>query len=260
MDTDEFEQKMRDLEYFHTLRCLPGAWIVLRLDGRGFTKFTERYGFEKPFDFKFQDVMRQTAQALLEELHGIYAYTESDEISVLFRQNWDLFDREVEKLISISAAEASATFTLACQQVVHFDSRIWLGVDHSQVIDYFRWRQEDAARCALNGWCYWTLRKEGKSPAEAMSVLRGTSVSFKNELLFQRGINFNSLPLWQRRGTGLYWERYEKVGYDPLRKMETVALRRRVKIDEELPMKDDYATFIRAILDANSASPARSAS
>lgn len=56
MDSDEFERRMRALEWFHTLRCLPGAWVVLRLDGRGFTKFTEREGFEKPFDLRFQDL------------------------------------------------------------------------------------------------------------------------------------------------------------------------------------------------------------
>jgi tRNA(His) 5'-end guanylyltransferase len=42
MDSDDFEKRMRASEYFHDLRCLPGTWVVLRLDGRGFTKFTER--------------------------------------------------------------------------------------------------------------------------------------------------------------------------------------------------------------------------
>lgn len=162
MHNDEFEKRMRALEHFHSLRLPPEAWTVLRVDGRSFTRFTET-GFEKPIDTRFQQMMRQTAQALLEELHGIYAYTESDEISVLFNPGWDLFDRELEKLVSISAAIASATFTHASQRIVHFDSRVWLGSDTSQVVDYFRWRQTDAERCALNGWCYWTLRQAGKS-------------------------------------------------------------------------------------------------
>ncbi len=102
MDSNELEQAMRDLEYFHQLRCLPGAWIVLRLDGRGFSKLTTSQ-FDKPFDGRFRDVMHQTCKALLEALHGIYGYTESDEISLLFRRDWNLFDREVEKLVSISA-------------------------------------------------------------------------------------------------------------------------------------------------------------
>ena len=250
MGSDTFDKRMRLSECFHALRCLPGAWVVLRLDGRGFTRFTEREGFEKPFDIRFQQLMRHTAQTVLQELHGIYAYTESDEISVLFRPEWDLFDREVEKLVSISASIASTTFSLEHQGRAYFDSRIWLGTNKEQVIDYFRWRQEDAARCALNGWCYWTLRKEGKSPGAATAEMQGRSIAFKNELLFQRGINFNDLPLWQRRGTGIYWETYDKRGYDPRQQKEVLAKRRRIAIAGDLPMKEAYGEFIRSLFHA----------
>ena len=53
MDNDIFEQQMREGERFHTLRCDLGNCIILRLDGRSFTKFTSRAGFEKPFDSTF---------------------------------------------------------------------------------------------------------------------------------------------------------------------------------------------------------------
>src|SRR5262245_51449437 len=126
MTHEEFEKQMRALEYFHSLRFLPGAWVVLHLDGHGFTRFTASR-FEKPFDVKFHAYMVQTARRLLEQLQGIYAYTESDEISLLFPPTWSLFDRELEKAVSISAGLASATFTQACGVAVHFDSRAWLG-------------------------------------------------------------------------------------------------------------------------------------
>jgi tRNA(His) 5'-end guanylyltransferase len=51
---------MRALEVFHSLRLLPGAWVILRLDGRGFSRFTEAR-FEKPFDVRFHELMMQTA-------------------------------------------------------------------------------------------------------------------------------------------------------------------------------------------------------
>jgi len=247
MNADEFEARMRALEYYHTIRLLPGVWPVIRVDGHGFSRFTESR-FEKPMDARFRDAMVKTAQALLKELHGVYAYTESDEISVLLPREWNLFDRELEKAVSISAGIASSTFTLACGEAAHFDSRVWLGTDKALVGDYFRWRQADAARCALNSWCYWTLRKSGQSVKEATDALVKKSVAFKNELLFQHGINFNELPAWQRRGTGLYWERYEKEGFNPVRNERVTAVRRRIKTDTELPMKDEYSRFIRRLM------------
>ncbi len=124
-----------------------------------------------------------------------------------------------------------------------------MSVNKSQVIDYFRWRQADTARCALNGWCYWTLRKAGKSVGQATSLLEGKSIAFKNELLFEYGINFNDLPTWQRRGIGLYWEEYEKEGYNPIHKQAVVVKRRQINFDRELPMKEAYAELIGSILD-----------
>jgi tRNA(His) guanylyltransferase len=251
MESNDFESKMRELEYFHSLRILPGAWAVIRVDGRSFSRFTAER-FEKPFDLKFHDLMITTTQALLEGLQGIFAFTESDEISILLPTDWDLFDRSLEKAVSISASIASSQFSCAIGEPVTFDSRIWVGASKSQVGDYFSWRQADATRCALNGWCYWTLRKLGHSARKATSMLDGKSVSFKNELLFEHGINFNDLPGWQRRGTGMYWEEYEKIGYNPKEQIEVKATRRRIKIDRELPMKDEYRTLIRKIVDTYS--------
>ncbi|HJT78740.1 MAG TPA: tRNA(His) guanylyltransferase Thg1 family protein [Gemmataceae bacterium] len=247
MRPDEFDGRMRALELFHVLRLPPGAWVILRLDGRGFSRFTETR-FEKPFDPRFHDAMVQTTQTLLEDLQGRYAYTESDEISVSLPRTWDLFDRELEKAVSLSAGLASATFSLACGTRAHFDSRAVLAAEDEQVVDYFRWRQADATRCALNGWAYWTLRKAGQGVAEATAALKGKSVADKNELLFRAGINFNDLPLWQRRGAGLYWERHEREGYNPKSGQKVATTRRRIKVDRELPMGEEYADFVGRLL------------
>lgn len=40
MEANRFEAKMRELEYFHGLRLLQEAWAVVRVDGRGFSRFT----------------------------------------------------------------------------------------------------------------------------------------------------------------------------------------------------------------------------
>ncbi len=247
MRPDDFEGRMRRLEYFHALKCPDGAWVVLRLDGRGFTRFTEER-FEKPFDERFHGHMVATARAVLEDFGGVYAYTESDEISVLLPRGWAHFDREVEKAVSVSAGLASAVFSLACGTAAHFDARVVVAPTDEQVVDYFRWRQADATRCALNGWCYWTLRKERLDARAATKQLSGLTVADKNELLFRRGVNFNDLPAWQKRGTGLTWEEYPHAGRNPLSGEGVMTTRRRVREDRELPMGDGYSAMIASLL------------
>jgi tRNA(His) 5'-end guanylyltransferase len=67
--------------------------------------------------------MTQTASALVTELQGAYAYSESDEISILLPPQWDRYDREVESLVSLSASFASATFSVAAGLPAYLDSR-----------------------------------------------------------------------------------------------------------------------------------------
>lgn len=247
MKIAELEARMRRGEYFHGLRALDGMYIVVRVDGRSFSRLTERT-CEKPFDAKFHQRMTETAKALLTSLQGTYAYTESDEISVLLPRDTDLFDREVEKLVSIAAGAASANLSIAMGEPVEFDARLWVGARRADVVDYFRWRQADATRCALNGHCYWTLRNEGKSVKEATRALLGMSVSKKNELLFARGINFNEVPSWQRRGSGVYWDTVVKTGRNPKTGAEVTTNRRRLCVDGDLPMKETYGKFVTRFL------------
>ena len=114
---------------------------------------------------------------------------------------------------------------------------------------YIRWRQEDAHRNSLNAHCYWMLRKEGVSELAATQKLEGKSISFKNELLFSRGINYDKLPAWQKRGIGLWKETFVKEGYDPIRKAAVPAVRNRLTVCEELPLGEEYAKLIRGFLE-----------
>ena len=193
MKNEKLENRMRQGEYFHSLRVPTENWTILRLDGRSFSKLTgER--FDKPFDSNFHHLMLETTKALVKEFNALLAYTESDEISVLLPFTWDFFDREVEKVLSISASVASSVFSVSFGEPIQFDSRIWLGGLVDSVVDYFCWRQNDATRCALNGWAYWKLREEGLSAREVTRKLDGLSNSDKQEFLFQKGLNFNDLP------------------------------------------------------------------
>jgi tRNA(His) 5'-end guanylyltransferase len=186
----------------------------------------------------------------------MYGYTQSDEISVLFHPSDETFGRKLRKLTSILAGEASAKFSLLLGDIAAFDCRISQLPQTGDVVDYFRWRSEDAHRNALNGHCYWMLRQQGESVEAATTYLAGLSVAEKNELLFRQGVNFNEIPHWQKRGIGVLWETYDKAGTNLLTGEAVVALRRRVRVEFDLPMKDEYSAWIRKFIDRELAASA----
>jgi tRNA(His) guanylyltransferase len=250
MKFDELDGEMRVFETASDRCVLPDIYIVARVDGRSFTKLTkEVHHFEAPFDARFRDMMLDTAEHLMTcGFRIIFAYTQSDEISLLFHRDEESFGRKTRKLNSILAGEASANFSLQLGAVGAFDCRICELPTVARVRDYFRWRNEDAHRNALGAHCYWMLRKDGNGVADATTQLKGMSIAEKNELLFQRGINFNDLPLWQRRGVGLYWEEYERTGIDPRTGAEVPATRKRLCRNLELPMGDEYSRFVESLV------------
>lgn len=246
MKFDDLDARLRVFETTSDQCVLPDIYIVVRLDGRGFTRLTkEVWQLEAPFDVRFRDIMLETTEHLFEcGFSSVYAYTQSDEISVLLRRDEAAFGRKMRKLLSVLAGEASARFTLSMGQLACFDARISQLPNESLVRDYFLWRQEDAHRNALNAHCYWLLRKRGQNAQQATERLRGLVVAEKNELLFQSGLNFNELPSWQKRGTGVYWENYEKQATNLKTGEAVIATRRRLKRDLELPLGAEYANFI----------------
>lgn len=250
MKFDDLDKKMRVFETAADLCVLPGMFMVARLDGRSFTRLTKDVcQFEAPFDERFRDLMVTTAESLMScGFRVLYAYMESDEISLLFDPEEQLFGRKLRKYNSTLAGEASAQFSVRLGRAASFDCRISQLPSPVLVVDYFRWRNEDAARNALNAYCYWTLRKSGLDERQATKQLLGLSVGQKNELLFQYGLNFNDVPNWQKRGVGLYWEEYEKPAVNPLTGENVVARRRRVAKEFDLPMKDAYTEFMWNLL------------
>lgn len=250
MKFEQLDRRMRVFETAHDHCVLPGIYMVARVDGRSFSHLTRvALGLEAPYDEAFRDAMVATLAHLMECGFGVaYGYTQSDEISLLLRRDERLFGRKLRKILSVLAGEASAAFSLKLGRLGAFDCRVSQLPRVEDVVDYFRWRSEDAHRNALNGHCYWLLRGQGMSDVEATRALDGASVSQRNELLFQHGINFNDLPAWQRRGIGAYFETVTEPARDPRTDAETVKTRRRLKVDVDLPMKDAYEAFVRALI------------
>ncbi len=251
MKFDDLDTKMRCYEQSIDQHVLSDMYLVARLDGRSFSRLTKEIcDFEVPFDERFRDMMVNTVKVLMDcGFRVVYGFTESDEISLLFHTDEDTFGRKVRKFNSILAGTASAAFSLQLGQVAALDCRSVPLPNLERVQDYFLWRQEDAHRNALNAHCYWMLRKEGMSVKEATEMLEGKSVSFKNELLFSRGINFDKLPSWQKRGIGVHWGDVEKTGYNPITKQVVKTIRKVLTVDYELPIGEEYAKYVISFLE-----------
>lgn len=86
---DSLGDRIKDYERRETdRRALKGLPVVVRCDGRSFSRFT--HGMARPYDTSMADLMLETAKYLVEQVDGArVAYTQSDEISLIidpFRQ------------------------------------------------------------------------------------------------------------------------------------------------------------------------------
>ena len=249
MHFNEFDSKMRVYEESLDQYILPEMHIAVRLDGRSFTGLTKRMNFEKPFDERFRDLMVNTVKSLMESgFRVVYGYTQSDEISLLFHRNEETFGRKVRKINTTLAGEASGAFSLGIGEIATFDSRVIPLPNEKILADYFAWRQEDSKRNALQGYCYWTLRKEGKTASQASRILNKQGYKFKMELLDERGINFDELPNWQKHGVGVYFKEIEREGFNPIKKEKVIAKRRELFADYDIPEGDEYRKFVLEFL------------
>eukprot|EP00775_Hariotina_reticulata_P000608 gene608-896_t len=156
---------------------LPGCWIVIRVDGKAFTKFCDAHNFEKPHDKQGLDLMDECAKCVIREYPDArLAYGESDEYSFVLHKDTCLYEQPL-------------LYTPV------FDGRAVCYPTLAVLRDYLSWRQADTHINTQYNTCYWCLVKSGKTPAEAQDTLKGTDTAFKNELLFsQFGINYAHLP------------------------------------------------------------------
>lgn len=90
-------------------------YIIAHIDGRSFSKMIKNK-FKKPFDDTFIEAMNETAKYLCKEVQGcIFAYTQSDEISLIIKKNDPegdvFFGGRMCKMQSIIASLATSKFS-----------------------------------------------------------------------------------------------------------------------------------------------------
>jgi tRNA(His) 5'-end guanylyltransferase len=248
---------MKECEIFSNLKVPCGSKIVIRADGRNFSRLSTTLKLEKPYDLDFVKAMIATGQEFFREFSPSFIYTFSDEINILLDEI--PFKGRLEKINSVFASFISGALTRQILRdsrfsniieqsetfkSISFDSRI-IPLNYEQLVAYFKNRQGEAWRNCLNGYAYWTLRKE-YSKNEASQILDKKKTSEIHELLFEKKIKIADVPTWQRRGVGISREHIKVEGYNPLEKKEVISTRRRPSTNWDLPIFD--YEFFRKIL------------
>lgn len=82
LEQDEFGNRMKQYEQESHIYVEPKEHMIVRLDGKKFSKFTK--GFNKPFDNVLSGAMVHTATELMKEFGAVSSYQQSDEITLVF--------------------------------------------------------------------------------------------------------------------------------------------------------------------------------
>lgn len=212
-------------------KVLPNCWIVVRIDGKGFHKFSQKHNFEKPNDKRALSLMNHAAMTVMMEFKDItIAYGQSDEYSFILRKDTTLYNRRTCKIMSYINSLFTSSYVFFWQHYFSeqklkyppsFDSRVVLYPTDQNLRDYLSWRQADCHINNLYNTTFWALiLKGGLTNTEAEKRLCGTFSSDKNEILFSEfDTNYNNEPEFFKKGTILVRKRVKHPKHEKIRQV-----------------------------------------
>lgn len=234
---------------------------IIRIDGKAFHTYTK--GLQRPFDQGLMEDMNKTTEYLCQNIQGAkFGYVQSDEISILITDYDDItthawFDGNLQKMASIAASLATAKFNqlrmarstwegsdiagsldqdgIENFKLAMFDARVFQIPYQEEVINYFIWRQQDATRNSIS-----SVAQSLYSAKE----LHGKKTSDMQEMIFQKGINWNDYSPREKRGSVI-----RKVEKKFVRK-ETAA-----KITEKEVVIPESSVYTRSVWEADTETP-----
>lgn len=244
--------RMKEYEQVYDAPIVRRIPVIVRIDGKGFSKYTKIIKAKKPFDEALSQAMVLTTMRVADNIEGcVFAYTQSDEASFIIlndqsQESVPWFGNRVQKIASITASMATAHFNNGLGggvPVAYFDARVFAVPTIVEAANYLVWRQQDATRNSIQLSTYYEVaNKLGKKTT--YKQIHGLNTKQQQELLFKEtGINWNDYPTKFKRGVGIYKETFEK-DIDGKK-----VLRSSWKIDEEIPVFSSDKEFLRKILE-----------
>lgn len=227
---------------------------------RSFHTYTK--GFRRPFDTRINAAMVSTATDLLERFGAVTAYTESDEISLIWPPAADQgvqqlpFNGRVQKVVSVLAGFASARFNkhMLAQSFdaqseaalisrveasdAHFDARVFALPSADKVHEYMRWRAlQDCRRNSVSMLAQAHFPHQRLQNKDARTMLR--------MLQEEKQVDWGAQPAFFRFGSYVKKEEYTKPAVNPITQQQVFARRTRsVERAFELPNDAQACSFL----------------
>jgi tRNA(His) 5'-end guanylyltransferase len=193
-------------------RAMRGLPLLARLDGRAFHTFTR--DLRRPYEHGMSIAMIETTRYLVHEMTALVGYTQSDEITLAWFESSQsasdyAFDGRFQKLASVLAGMASAKFGKLvathlpnkADETPHFDCRVWQVPSLDDAAAVFVWREDDATKNSIT-------MAAGAYYSDA--ALDGKNSNVKQEMLWQKGVNWNDFPAFFKRGTYLQRRTFDR--------------------------------------------------
>lgn len=243
MSEDILGDRIKTYENAYRIKLPPRIPIIIRLDGIAWHSYTK--GLKRPLDENLVECLNETALHLCKKIEGAkVAYLQSDEITILIHNpsflvnSW--FDNNLQKIVSASAAKASAYFTSISHKVfgttklAEFDARGFV-IPADEVTNAFLFRQQDATRNSIQ-----SLARSLASHKEC----NNKDSNELQELCWQKGVNWNDLPTSQKRGRCAVKIKYAHTGIDPRTGNTVETLRSKWIIDNNIPIFSKDRNYI----------------
>lgn len=200
-NSQDFGDRMKFYEQAEAGRkAMPMLPVLVRLDGKGFSKYTK--GLERPYDQRLSDIMVEVTRTIVEDTCACVGYTQSDEISLVYysddRESQVFFDGKLQKMCSVLASMATAKFNELAKAkfpdkpLAFFDCRVWTVPNLAEAANTFLWRELDASKNSIS-----MAARHYYSHNE----LNNKNGAEMQEMLFQKGVNWNDYPSFFKRGT-----------------------------------------------------------
>lgn len=191
---------------------IPNLPIYVRLDGRAFSNFTK--GLSRPYDARLSQLMVETTKFLVQQFNATIGYTQSDEISLVFKNPYGkgvIFNGKKQKFVSTLASSASAFFNSRLKEflpekgseIPTFDCRAFNVPSEDEAANFILWREQDATKNSIlmAGYHHFSFREMQKKNT---SEIKG--------MLFEKGVVWEDYPTFFKYGTYVQKEHYDKEG------------------------------------------------